>query len=49
MIKLENISLNIPVYTDENRQFKRVILRSATGGLLKQIPQNHLYKSIYQI
>ena len=36
MILLENISLLIPVYTNEIRQFKRKIIRSVCGGFLKK-------------
>lgn len=36
MIKLENVSLDIPIYTNETRQFKRTILRNLTGGILKR-------------
>lgn len=34
MIKLENISLSIPIFTNETRQFKKNLIRSVTGGLL---------------
>ena len=36
MIRLDNISLEIPVFTDESRQLKRVILKSLSGGVLKK-------------
>ena len=36
MIKLDNISLKIPIFTNETRQFKRKILNSVTGGILKR-------------
>ena len=36
MIRLENLSLDIPIYTNETRQLKRVILRTVTGGALKR-------------
>lgn len=36
MIKLENISLSIPIFTNETRQFKKSLIRSVTGGLLQR-------------
>ena len=36
MIRLENISLSIPIFTNETRQFKKKLIRSVTGGLLKR-------------
>ena len=36
MIRLDDVSLSIPVYTNETRQLKRILLRSATGGMLKR-------------
>ena len=34
MIKLEDISLSIPIFTNETRQLKKNFLRSVTGGVL---------------
>ncbi len=36
MIRLDNVSLSIPIYTNETRQLKRILFRSATGGMLKR-------------
>ena len=36
MIKLEKISLSIPIFTNETRQFKKKLLRSVTGGILER-------------
>ena len=36
MIKLESISLSIPIFTNETRQFKKSLIRSVTGGLLQR-------------
>ena len=36
MIKLEDISLSIPIFTNETRQFKKKLLRSVTGGILER-------------
>ena len=36
MIKLDNISLSIPIFTNESRQFKKKLIRSVTGGLLQR-------------
>ena len=36
MIKLENLSLSIPIFTNETRQFKKSLIRSFTGGLLQR-------------
>ena len=36
MILLENISLSIPIFTNETRQFKKTLLKSVTGGLLQR-------------
>ncbi len=36
MISLENISLSIPIFTNETRQFKKTLLKSVTGGLLQR-------------
>ena len=36
MIKLEEISLSIPIFTNETRQFKKTLIRSVTGGLLQK-------------
>ncbi len=50
MIKLENISLSIPIYTNETRQFKKTLLRSVTGGLLQRESADVTYvKALNQI
>ena len=36
MIELDNISLSIPIFTNETRQFKKTLIRSVTGGLLQR-------------
>ena len=36
MIQLDNLSLSIPIFTNETRQFKKTLLRSVTGGLLQK-------------
>ena len=36
MIKLEDISLSIPIFTSETRQLKKNFLRSVTGGVLQR-------------
>ena len=36
MILLENVSLSIPIFTNETRQFKKVLVNSVTGGLLQR-------------
>ena len=36
MINLQNVSLSIPIYTNETRQLKRMLLRSASGGILRR-------------
>ena len=36
MIFLENVSLSIPIFTNETRQFKKVLVNSVTGGLLQR-------------
>ena len=36
MIKLENVNLSIPVYTNETRMFKRALISSVTGGLISR-------------
>ena len=36
MIKLEDISLSIPIFTNETRQLKKNFLRSVTGGVLQR-------------
>tara|TARA_B100000963_G_C22461054_1_gene595667 strand:- start:169 stop:906 length:738 start_codon:yes stop_codon:yes gene_type:complete len=36
MINLEDISLSIPIFTNETRQLKKTLLRSVTGGVLQR-------------
>ena len=36
MILLENVSLSIPIFTNETRQFKKILVNSVTGGLLQR-------------
>ncbi|WP_288250465.1 ABC transporter ATP-binding protein [uncultured Prochlorococcus sp.] len=36
MIFLENVSLSIPIFTNETRQFKKILVNSVTGGLLQR-------------
>ncbi|MBO8242344.1 ABC transporter ATP-binding protein [Prochlorococcus marinus XMU1410] len=36
MIKLENISLQIPIFTNETRHLKKKIIKSVTGGILSR-------------
>ena len=36
MIKLKNISLQIPIFTNETRHLKKKIIKSVTGGLLSR-------------
>ena len=43
MIKLDNVSLSIPIFTNETRQLKRILLRSATGGILQRESSNITY------
>ena len=36
MIYLKDICLSIPIFTNETRQFKRILVNSVTGGLLQR-------------
>ena len=35
-IYLEDICLSIPIFTNETRQFKKILVNSVTGGLLQR-------------
>ena len=36
MIYLENVSLSIPIFTNETRQFKKILVNSVTGGFFQR-------------
>jgi len=36
MIYLENVNLSIPIFTNETRQFKKILVNSVTGGFFQR-------------